>query len=555
MWQVHLATSIPSHLGPTVFCLFFMELRIFQLYWDNGYKILTDSEVLEEISLFSSLLKPIEDSKSKSQLAVVEIYNDQIYDVLAMKKDKQERVLTAPLKLAEEGKGCFFIKNMQEILVRSADEAYQVIQGERLIVTLIHCATDAYVRGEVLQVIKQLRKGKAPGHDGIVTEHLRCGSPLLIEHLTLLYQMCLDSGAVPKSFALGIVSNVGIKNLRYASTNLNRSSSRSHSIFQIRVVRQSTKDGSVGKIHQIAFCDLAGAERTAKAQSTGERLQEACRINLSLATLHHVMDALRYNAKAKIKKPLRIRDSKLTCVLHRYFNGDSKTTMIVNISPDSRLIEETMHVLKFAALAQKVEIPRKRLQMPLNPIKRKRVSSLLEKRRSTLMSFNPGFNSTARLSSTEGHFSFRSSVATATLTELSEEIEEKPSAGELTYIKESENESESESEDEESKVETAVRKDSVEALKKKVLMLERRIKEMEEENENLEIDLREEISKEYEDIFAQREKAFTEYVEELQERAEETAENRLRSQQEFMKKRREDPVANENLVKENRALK
>lgn len=102
----------------------------------------------------------------------------------------------------------------------------------------------------------------------------------------------------------------------------------------------------------------------------------------------------------------------MTCVLHRYFNGDSKTTMIVNISPDSRLIEETMHVLKFAALAQKVEIPRKRLQMPLNPIKRKRVSSLLEKRRSTLMSFNPGFNSTARLSSTEGPFSFRSSVAT-----------------------------------------------------------------------------------------------------------------------------------------------
>ncbi|KAK2705571.1 hypothetical protein QYM36_015834 [Artemia franciscana] len=307
---------------------------------------------------------------------------------------------------------------------------------------------------------------------------------------------------------------VGIKNLRYASTNLNRSSSRSHSIFQIRVVRQSTKDGSIGKIHQVAFCDLAGAERTAKAQSKGERLQEACMINLSLATLHHVMDALRYNAKAKIKKPLRIRDSKLTCVLHRYFNGDSKTTMIVNISPDSRLIEETMHVLKFAALAQKVEIPRKRLQMPLNPIKRERVSSLLQKRRSTLMSFNPGFNSTARLSSTEGPFSFRSSVATATLTELSEEIEEKPSAGELTYIKESENESESESEDEESKVETAVRKDSVEALKKKVLMLERKIKEMEEENENLEIDLREEISKEYEDIFAQREKAFTEYVEE-----------------------------------------
>jgi len=61
-------------------------------------------------------------------ISVVEIYNDQIYDVLAMKKDKQERVLTAPLKLAEEGKGCFFIKNMQEILVRSADEAYQVIQ-------------------------------------------------------------------------------------------------------------------------------------------------------------------------------------------------------------------------------------------------------------------------------------------------------------------------------------------------------------------------------------------------------------------------------------------
>ncbi|KAK2706201.1 hypothetical protein QYM36_016289, partial [Artemia franciscana] len=54
----------------------------------------------------------------------------------------------------------------------------------------------------------KLKVKKAPGFDGVSSNHLRNGSPLLIQHMPLLFQMCIDSATVPKSFCTGVVTNI-----------------------------------------------------------------------------------------------------------------------------------------------------------------------------------------------------------------------------------------------------------------------------------------------------------------------------------------------------------
>ena len=61
---------------------------------------------------------------------------------------------------------------------------------------------------------------------------------------------------------------------------MNATSSRSHTIFQIRA---HTDDGVKRVRGLINLVDLAGSERLAKTGATGERVSEAKAINQSLA--------------------------------------------------------------------------------------------------------------------------------------------------------------------------------------------------------------------------------------------------------------------------------
>ena len=89
--------------------------------------------------------------------------------------------------------------------------------------------------------------------------------------------------------------------------------------------------------------DLAGSERTLLSKAEGERLNEAKAINRSLSCLGDVISAL-------IRKESHIpfRNSKLTWLLQNYMGGDSKTLMIVNVSPLSQNARETITSLRFA---------------------------------------------------------------------------------------------------------------------------------------------------------------------------------------------------------------
>ncbi|BFZ09796.1 hypothetical protein BsWGS_12835 [Bradybaena similaris] len=156
----------------------------------------------------------------------------------------------------------------------------------------------------------------------------------------------------------------GQKRRKVAHTTLNAESSRSHSVFNIRLVQaplddrgeEVVQDNSRLCVSQLSLVDLAGSERTNRTKNSGDRLKEAGNINQSLLVLRTCLEILRENQKAGANKLVPYRDSRLTHLFKNFFDGDGKVRMIVCINPKVADYEETIHVMKFAELTQEVLI-------------------------------------------------------------------------------------------------------------------------------------------------------------------------------------------------------
>lgn len=151
---------------------------------------------------------------------------------------------------------------------------------------------------------------------------------------------------------------LGIKHQSVAFTKLNNASSRSHSIFTIRILHiEDSEMSRVIGVSELSLCDLAGSERSVKTQNEGERLRETGNINTSLLTLGKCINVLKNSEKSKFQQHVPFRESKLTHYFQSFFNGKGKICMIVNISQCCFAYDETLNVLKFSAIAQKVYVP------------------------------------------------------------------------------------------------------------------------------------------------------------------------------------------------------
>ena len=146
---------------------------------------------------------------------------------------------------------------------------------------------------------------------------------------------------------------MGNKNRAIEETAMNRTSSRSHTVFTLQLVKitdiQGKKSQTTSKINLV---DLAGSEKTSQSKTSGDRLAEGNAINLSLSTLGDVITALAKNSTSDAKVVVPYRDSTLTRMLSEALGGNSSTIMVAAIRPGINYYEETLNTLKYADRAK-----------------------------------------------------------------------------------------------------------------------------------------------------------------------------------------------------------
>ncbi|XP_073727245.1 kinesin-like protein KIF20A [Misgurnus anguillicaudatus] len=276
------------------------------------------------------------------------------------------------------------------------------------------------------------------------------------------------------------VLKVGRRNQSFASTQLNHNSSRSHSIFTIRILQVHPQADlkQSARVSELSVCDLAGSERC-KDQQNGERMKEANNINTSLLTLGRCITALRHNQTNKSRPPLVVpfRDSKLTRVLQSFFCGRGRSCMVVNINPCASTYDETLQALKFSAIAT---------QLVHGPCSKTRVAYIL-----------------SLLNEQQAHHN--------DTTLLEEEEEESDEEGDITMF-------------------------DPEALLKAIDVLKREVLRQRQEKEELEAKVRDEVCTEMMEVISRMQDDFSETLENERELMEKRCENKINNLKNSLKK-------------------
>ncbi|KAJ2502865.1 hypothetical protein GGH96_000735 [Coemansia sp. RSA 1972] len=160
-----------------------------------------------------------------------------------------------------------------------------------------------------------------------------------------------------------------------ASTDMNRTSSRSHAIFTIHLRQQDRRsstlygngdasgenvgmDGGPSIVSKIHFVDLAGSERIKRTGAAGDRAKEGISINAGLLALGNVISALGSvtsgDRSARRTPHVPYRDSKLTRLLQDSLGGNSQTLMLACISPSSKNSPESLNTIRYANRARNI---------------------------------------------------------------------------------------------------------------------------------------------------------------------------------------------------------
>lgn len=166
----------------------------------------------------------------------------------------------------------------------------------------------------------------------------------------------------------------GLHQRHVGATQMNELSSRSHAVFTLAIESTTTAAGVTStRVARLNLIDLAGSERQNYDPSTQNdpaqeslRVKEAGAINKSLSALTNVIMSLSRASSSKRRSSsggergnrrpfVHFRDSKLTFLLKDSLGGNSKTSIVANISPSALCFGETLSTLKFAARAKHIQ--------------------------------------------------------------------------------------------------------------------------------------------------------------------------------------------------------
>ena len=135
---------------------------------------------------------------------------------------------------------------------------------------------------------------------------------------------------------------LGDDNRVVAETPKNDASTRSHCLFMIQIESQKIGEDkrTLSKLHIV---DLSGSERPFQTGVTGQRLNEALNINMSLFYLEQVITEINRHSMY-----ISYRNSMMTMCLRDSIGGNCKTRMIANLSCDFDDVFESLSTCRFA---------------------------------------------------------------------------------------------------------------------------------------------------------------------------------------------------------------
>ncbi|KAL5496032.1 hypothetical protein ACEPAH_3125 [Sanghuangporus vaninii] len=137
------------------------------------------------------------------------------------------------------------------------------------------------------------------------------------------------------------------------STNLNRSSSRSHAILTLQV-QMADRDADQTVTGKINLVDLAGSENNKLTGNDPSRMAESSAINKSLSVLGQVVHALNQGASR-----IPYRNSKLTRILQDALGGNAVGLLICNLAPGTKFRQDTWNTLNLSFASRTKEIENK----------------------------------------------------------------------------------------------------------------------------------------------------------------------------------------------------
>ncbi|KAL3666668.1 hypothetical protein V7S43_008297 [Phytophthora oleae] len=181
------------------------------------------------------------------------------------------------------------------------------------------------------------------------------------EHSVLgIYVKDLQERVVETREEIVELMTLGAQSRTVGYTQMNAESSRSHSIFTIKIHQKDADDETKSVFAKINLVDLAGSERAASTGAQGDRLREGANINKSLSALGNVINALVEASRAGKKVFIPYRNSKLTRVLQESLGGNSLCSMLATLSPASINFAETLSTLKYASRAKSIKVNAKK---------------------------------------------------------------------------------------------------------------------------------------------------------------------------------------------------
>jgi len=181
------------------------------------------------------------------------------------------------------------------------------------------------------------------------------------EHSVLgIYVKDLQERVVESREEIVELMTLGAQSRTVGYTQMNAESSRSHSIFTIKIHQKDADDETKSLFAKINLVDLAGSERAASTGAQGDRLREGANINKSLSALGNVINALVEASRAGKKVFIPYRNSKLTRVLQESLGGNSLCSMLATLSPANINFPETLSTLKYASRAKSIKVNAKK---------------------------------------------------------------------------------------------------------------------------------------------------------------------------------------------------